>query len=110
MSNKLKLSEAYAVKDPEKTGVISINDWCLATSEVLDMKLPWRTLRPKLAKLDSNGMLLYDSTFEGLKISSVLKKLNFINKQLYKKLGFAIKIDVNLNLFCQKKSYVFHMD
>ena len=71
VSNKIKLNEAYKAKDPTHSGVINLNDWCLITGEVLDMKLPWRTLRPKLAKLDSDGNVIYESTFEGLEISNL---------------------------------------
>ncbi len=71
VSNKIKLSEAYKTKDLTESGVISVVDWCSVTGEVLDMKLPWRTLRPKLCKLDQNGMVIYGSTFEGLQISNI---------------------------------------
>ena len=75
VSNKIKLNEAYKGKDPLDTGVITINDWCIITAEVLDMKLPWRLLRSKLVKLDSNNLVIYESTFEGLQISNMSENL-----------------------------------
>lgn len=85
VSNKIKLNEAYKAKDPTNSGVININEWCMITGEVLDMKLPWRTLRPKLAKLDNNGQVIYESTFEGLEISNLNQTLVRIIFQTLKK-------------------------
>jgi serine/threonine-protein phosphatase with EF-hand domain len=69
VANKLKLNEAFKEKDPGNTGLVNLNDWCTVVGDVLDMKLPWRILRPKLAKENSDGMILYQSTFEGYHIS-----------------------------------------
>jgi len=91
VSNRIKLSEAYKTKDPTGSGVISIVDWCTITGEVLDMKLPWRTLRPKLCKLDQNGMVIYESTFEGLQISNISD--TFVSSCAFVK-KFPIKISI----------------
>lgn len=71
ISNKIKLSEAYREKDPTGSGVVSLNDWVTVTGDILDMRLPWRSLRSKLVQVDKNGNVIYGSTFEGIKISNM---------------------------------------
>jgi serine/threonine-protein phosphatase with EF-hand domain len=44
-------------------GHISINDWCDVVRHVLDLQLPWRTLKSRLVEIDANGMVSYESTF-----------------------------------------------
>ncbi len=70
MAYKTRLLNGYKQKDVEKNGTISINDWCQVTTDVLELKLPWRMLRPRLVKLNCHGMVLYESTFEGLSSAS----------------------------------------
>ena len=43
--NKQKLLEEYKTKDTENTGAISLTDWIIITGQVLELKLPWRSLR-----------------------------------------------------------------
>lgn len=71
IANKLKLLDEYKLKDPENTGAISVNDWVNITSQVLDLKLPWRSLRPKLVKLNQDGQIIYESIFDGIYISRI---------------------------------------
>jgi len=79
MAYKTRLITEYKQKDVEKNGTISINDWCQVTTDVLELKLPWRMLRSRLVKLNCHGMILYESTFEGLSSSSIITnvRLNF---------------------------------
>ena len=44
-------------------GRISVNDWCDIVTRVLDLQLPWRTLKGRLADTDTNGYVVYESTF-----------------------------------------------
>ncbi|CAF2827870.1 unnamed protein product [Rotaria sp. Silwood2] len=44
-------------------GRISVNQWCDIVSRVLDLHLPWRTLKSRLVESDSDGSVLYESTF-----------------------------------------------
>ena len=44
-------------------GRISVSDWCNVVSRVLDLNLPWRTLKSRLVDTDSNGWILYESAF-----------------------------------------------
>lgn len=49
-------------------GKVNQYEWCSVMGCVLDMDLPWRTLRPKLARCDENGMVAYETTFEEMRI------------------------------------------
>ena len=70
VANKANLMERYKLRDELNIGAININDWCSITGEILELQLPWRTLRPKLVKLNSDGLILYKSQFEGLSITN----------------------------------------
>jgi serine/threonine-protein phosphatase with EF-hand domain len=65
-ANKNRLIQAYNLKDQGNSGAITLADWCTTTTEILNLNLPWRTLRPKLVQLSNEGLVLYESTFEGL--------------------------------------------
>ena len=43
--------------------------------EVLQIKLPWYLLRPKLVVQDNQGYILYDTLFEGYRIDSTLPQV-----------------------------------
>ncbi len=75
VANKLRLIQAYKLKDAQSSGAITLNDWCNITTEILNLHLPWRVLRPKLAELNKEGFVLYESTFEGLSLSAFNQKL-----------------------------------
>lgn len=70
-ANKKRLLQEYEKVDIEKKKSISVNDWCKVTGDVLELKLPWRILRSRLAKLDKDGRVLYESTFEGLSLPQI---------------------------------------
>lgn len=40
-----------------------MNDWCDIVSHALDLNLPWRTLKSRLVQTDSEGFVIYESTF-----------------------------------------------
>lgn len=71
IANKIKLLEEYKLKDTNNTGAVSMNDWVAVTSQVLDLKLPWRSLRSKLVKINPEGLIIYESVFEGIYISRI---------------------------------------
>lgn len=50
------------------TGKVTQYQWCSVMGCVLEMDLPWRTLRSKLARCDENGMVAYETTFEEMRI------------------------------------------
>ena len=74
LANKIRLIDQYKQKDPDNTGGIALADWCNITESTLELNLPWRLLRPKLAKVNAMGLVLYESTFEGLSISNNKQK------------------------------------
>ncbi|CAF4144328.1 unnamed protein product, partial [Rotaria sordida] len=61
--NQNRLIREFAVVDRKKTGRISINEWCDIVSRVLNLHLPWRTLKSRLVQTDSDGSIIYESTF-----------------------------------------------
>ena len=67
-------------------GHISVNDWCDVVRHVLDLQLPWRTLKARLVETDTNGWILYESTFR-------FKELQFsLNAPLNDVVNFQKKI------------------
>ncbi|ESO93766.1 hypothetical protein LOTGIDRAFT_104853, partial [Lottia gigantea] len=65
---KSDLMEEFKKHDTEETGTITIADWCSAMESVMDVDVPWRMLRSKLVKLNSDKRVNYESTFEELQI------------------------------------------
>lgn len=65
-AHKNRLLHEYKLKEKGNSKAICLNDWCTVTGDVLELKLPWRILRSRLAKLSKEGLVLYESTFEGL--------------------------------------------
>ena len=50
-------------------GKMLLQDWCFAMESVLKMELPWRTMRSKLVKCDSDDEYVqYNTTFEECQI------------------------------------------
>ena len=62
-ANENRLMKEFLAKDTNKTGQLLVNDWCAIVTRVLELKLPWRTLKSRLVDINSNGMVLYESTF-----------------------------------------------
>ncbi|XP_063689642.1 serine/threonine-protein phosphatase with EF-hands 2-like isoform X2 [Bolinopsis microptera] len=62
-SNKGRLLDAFESHDTEKTGLITMMEWTESMSSVLNLDLPWRTLRSKLVEVDDEGKIKYDSCF-----------------------------------------------
>ncbi|XP_060570933.1 serine/threonine-protein phosphatase with EF-hands 2-like [Ruditapes philippinarum] len=68
LASKSELLNEFSKYDPDKTGKINCADWSFAMETVLEMELPWRTLRSKLAETDEEGNVLYETSFETLQV------------------------------------------
>lgn len=51
---------------PLLAGRISTSEWAQVVESVLRLDLPWRTLRPRLARLSADGNVEYESCFEDI--------------------------------------------
>ncbi|CAF3846745.1 unnamed protein product [Rotaria sp. Silwood1] len=51
---------------------ISVNEWCDIVSRVLDLHLPWRTLKSRLVQTDTDGSIIYESTFRSKELQFTL--------------------------------------
>ncbi len=70
-------------------GLISVNDWCDIVSRVLDLQLPWRTLKSRLVETDSDGFVIYESTFR------------------FQELKFTLNTPINhVKIFIKKKKQI----
>ncbi|KAE8622538.1 hypothetical protein XENTR_v10005279 [Xenopus tropicalis] len=74
-AHRSELINAFKLCDPKETGKISISEWASAVEAVLHLDLPWRTLRPRLIKLTSDGSVDYLSSFEDLQIEQPIKEV-----------------------------------
>ncbi|XP_028834849.1 serine/threonine-protein phosphatase with EF-hands 1 isoform X2 [Denticeps clupeoides] len=63
-AHRSELMTAFQQYDENNTGSISIGDWAQVVESVLRLDLPWRTLRPRLARLAPDGSVDYESCFE----------------------------------------------
>ncbi|XP_021924333.1 serine/threonine-protein phosphatase rdgC isoform X1 [Zootermopsis nevadensis] len=65
LARREQLLEEFLKHDPEKTGLISLSEWCAAMEDQTRLGIPWRMLREKLVTLDpSTGKVEYHSTFQ----------------------------------------------
>ncbi|CAF1128119.1 unnamed protein product [Rotaria sordida] len=71
-ANKSRLMKEFRLKDPHQAGCIALNEWCEIVTQVLELQLPWRTLKSRLVDIDSNGLILYESTFRSQELQCVL--------------------------------------
>ncbi|KAM6977954.1 serine/threonine-protein phosphatase with EF-hands 1 [Aplochiton taeniatus] len=65
-AHRSELMTAFQQYDYNNTGCISVSDWAVAIESVLKLDLPWRTLRPRLARLTLGGAVEYSSCFEDM--------------------------------------------
>ena len=107
--------EEYKTKDTENTGAISLTDWIIITGQVLELKLPWRSLRycyfwndlgftfshldcfrsrAKLVKLNDDGLVIYESAFEGIYISRMEQAVWIFS------LIFLFQIEIGIIVTC----------
>ncbi|GAA49416.1 serine/threonine-protein phosphatase with EF-hands 1, partial [Clonorchis sinensis] len=79
------LKEFHAV-DHDRTGQIPLSAWITAMQNVLELKLPWRTLQPRLTDTaKEKNMVLYETMFEKTKVSNSLTRAPApLTEELYK--------------------------
>lgn len=58
--------ESFYICTRLASGRVSVCEWALVLESVLRLDLPWRTLRPHLARLAPDGSLEYQSCFEDM--------------------------------------------
>lgn len=83
-SNKEQLMKEFVKLDPKDEGKILLHSWANVMESVLQMKLPWYLLRPKLVVQDNKGCILYNTLFEGYKIDSTLPQLSDLSESIYR--------------------------
>ena len=49
-----------------------MSDWADAMSSIVGIDLPWRGLRNRIAKCTDDGMVVYNSTFDDIKLQTKL--------------------------------------
>uniref|UniRef100_A0A8C1EU93 Serine/threonine-protein phosphatase n=2 Tax=Cyprinus carpio TaxID=7962 RepID=A0A8C1EU93_CYPCA len=65
-AQRSELMAAFQQYDIDNTGRISTSEWAQVVESVLRLDLPWRTLRPRLARLSADGNVEYGSCFEDI--------------------------------------------
>ncbi|XP_038055330.1 serine/threonine-protein phosphatase with EF-hands 2-like [Patiria miniata] len=63
-TNKTTLKQGFQQFDPNNTGFITLTQWAHVMEEVLELTIPWRTLRNKLIRINDQGMVEYESCME----------------------------------------------
>ncbi|KAF7260899.1 hypothetical protein EG68_01956 [Paragonimus skrjabini miyazakii] len=80
-----ELREKFYAADPNRTGVIPLATWSEIMDKVLQLKLPWRTLQPRLAVSRENYMVEYETTFLQIQVSHDLASAPVsVTEELYK--------------------------
>uniref|UniRef100_A0A671VTA4 Serine/threonine-protein phosphatase n=1 Tax=Sparus aurata TaxID=8175 RepID=A0A671VTA4_SPAAU len=65
-THRSELMSGFEQYDHNNTGSVSVSEWALVLETVLRLDLPWRTLRPHLARLAPDGSVEYHSCFEDM--------------------------------------------
>uniref|UniRef100_A0A8C4ZA21 Serine/threonine-protein phosphatase n=1 Tax=Gadus morhua TaxID=8049 RepID=A0A8C4ZA21_GADMO len=63
-SHRSELLTGFLPFDHNNTGFVSVSEWAQVLETVLRLDLPWRTLRPHLARLAPDGSVEYLSCFD----------------------------------------------
>ncbi|CAL8246325.1 unnamed protein product [Lota lota] len=78
-SHRSELLTGFLPYDHNNTGCVSVSEWAQVLETVLRLDLPWRTLRPHLARLAPDGSVEYLSCFDymgpGLQLPQVTPNL-----------------------------------
>ncbi|XP_071504182.1 serine/threonine-protein phosphatase with EF-hands 2-like [Diadema antillarum] len=63
-ANTTALRQAFQKYDPNNTGYITTTNWAHTMEEILELSLPWRTLKPRMTRTNEEGMVEYESCLE----------------------------------------------
>ncbi|XP_068172636.1 serine/threonine-protein phosphatase with EF-hands 1 isoform X2 [Antennarius striatus] len=74
-THRSELMSGFQQYDQNNTGVVSVSEWALVLESVLRLDLPWRTLRPHLARLAPDGSVEYQSCFEDMEPGMTLSQV-----------------------------------
>ncbi|CAH8496438.1 unnamed protein product [Heterobilharzia americana] len=81
-----ELRKEFELLDPTNTGKISKLEWCKTMEKVLDLKLPWSTLQPRLVVASkTQNQVEYLTTFEKLSIHNNASNMPpSVTEEMYK--------------------------
>ncbi|XP_077292785.1 retinal degeneration C [Arctopsyche grandis] len=66
LESKLELETHFRSYDRDSDGYITVTEWCASMEDATMLGLPWRMLRDKLVRIDSEtGRVRYMETFDG---------------------------------------------
>ncbi|XP_017295957.1 serine/threonine-protein phosphatase with EF-hands 1 isoform X2 [Kryptolebias marmoratus] len=65
-AHRSELIAGFQQNEQNNTGSVSVSEWAQVLESVLRLDLPWRTLRPHLARLAADGSVEYLSCFEDM--------------------------------------------
>ncbi|XP_067116777.1 serine/threonine-protein phosphatase with EF-hands 1 [Osmerus mordax] len=74
-THRSELMTGFQQYDLNNTGCISISEWAQVVEAVLRLDLPWRTLRPRLARLAPDGSVEYQSCFQDMDLGQPLPRV-----------------------------------
>lgn len=83
IANRSSLLAAFRQADRNQNGHVSLRAWESIMSSVLQMHLPWVTIRSKLVQEDSEG-ILYETMFKGYTLNN--SRIQISNSQIMENL------------------------
>uniref|UniRef100_A0A8D2J188 Serine/threonine-protein phosphatase with EF-hands n=1 Tax=Varanus komodoensis TaxID=61221 RepID=A0A8D2J188_VARKO len=107
-AHKSELIAAFRQYDPNCTGRISVSEWASAIESVLQLDLPWRTLRSRLVYLAQDGSVEYLSSFDDLEIKLPIKEVQpFLVETLCR---YKTDLEIIFNLIDRDHSGLISID
>ncbi|CAJ0919621.1 unnamed protein product [Ranitomeya imitator] len=79
-AHKSDLIQEFNRYDKNKSGYITLNHWATALESILNLRLPWRMLRPQLVRNATDGLLRYKEWFDELAVCQSVMSSNRAEK------------------------------
>ncbi|XP_069599499.1 serine/threonine-protein phosphatase with EF-hands 2 [Ranitomeya imitator] len=73
-AHKSDLIQEFNRYDKNKSGYITLNHWATALESILNLRLPWRMLRPQLVRNATDGLLRYKEWFDELAVCQSVRE------------------------------------